>query len=55
MLLARHLGDLDIQGRLLHVALFSTADPSTFSTWPDFDKRENILKYLRWLDWIFWG
>ena len=42
MLLARHLGDLDIQGRVLHVALFSIAGPSAFSTWPDFDKRENI-------------
>ena len=25
-------GDLDIQGRVRHVALFSTTDPSTFST-----------------------
>ena len=47
MLLARHLGDLDIQGRVLHVALFSIASPTTFSTWPDFDKKENILKYLK--------
>ena len=34
---------------MLHCS--QTADPSTISTWPDFDKRENtcILKYLKYV------
>ena len=50
MLSARHVGDLDIQGRVL-VALLSNCRPFNFFNLADFDKRENTMytKYLKYV------